>query len=160
MDVTDFNKNYFNGLLNKTSKEKNHIFFFGDFNINLINYIEHRPTIDFLESLSFSSLLPYILPPTRLNGYSNALIENIFCHLTSHDVISINIIATVSDHLPQFVIVPDVFANPSLYSINYCSNYFVAYDFLNFLGSMFNSKTIKVCYIITIYMQNYPMTFY
>ena len=37
----------------------------------------------------------------------------IFCNLTSHEVISGNITATISDHLPQFLIAPYVFPNPS-----------------------------------------------
>ena len=36
-----------------------------------------------------------------------------FCNLTSHEVISGNITATISDHLPQFLIAPNVFVNPS-----------------------------------------------
>ena len=68
MDVTDFNQNYLNGLLDKISKEEKNIFLLGDFNINLLNYNEHIPTNDFFDSLVSSSLLPYILQPTRLTG--------------------------------------------------------------------------------------------
>ena len=76
MDVTDFNQNYLNGLLDKISKEEKNIFLLGDFNINLLNYNEHRPTNDFLDSLASSSLLPYILQLTRLTGQSKTLIDN------------------------------------------------------------------------------------
>ena len=62
---------------------------------------------------SQSALLPYILQPTRLAGHSKTLIDNIFCNITSHEVISGNITATISDHLPQFLIAPNVFVNPS-----------------------------------------------
>ena len=79
----------------------------------MLNYDENRPTNDFLDLLASSSLLPYILQPTRLNGHSKTLIDNIFCNLTPHEVISDNIIAITSDHLPQFLIAPSVFANPS-----------------------------------------------
>ena len=81
-----------------------------DFNINLLNYNENRPVNDFLDSLASSSLLPYILQPTWLTGPSNTLIDNIFCNLTSHKV---NITTNISDHLPQFLIAPNVFENPS-----------------------------------------------
>ena len=113
MDVTDFNQNYLNGLLDKVPKEEKNIFLLGDFNINLLNYNEHRPTNNFLDSLGSSSLLLYILQLTQLTGPSKTLIDNIFFNLISHDVISGNITATISDHLPQFLIAPNVIPNPS-----------------------------------------------
>ena len=113
MDVTDFNQNYLNGLLDQISKEVKNIYLLGDFSISLLNYNEHGPTNDFLDSLASRSLLPFILQPTRLTGHSKTLIDNIFCNLTSHEVIPGNITATISHHLPQFLIAPNVFANPS-----------------------------------------------
>ena len=113
MDVTDFNQNYLNGLLDKVPKEEKNIFLLGDFNINLLNYNEHRPTNNFLDSLGSSSLLLFILQLTQLTGHSKTLIDNIFFNLISHDVISGNITATISDHLPQFLIAPNVIPNPS-----------------------------------------------
>ena len=101
MDVTHFNKNCLNGLLDKIPKGEKNIFLLGDFNIDLLNYNEH--TNDFLDSLASSSLLPYILYLTGLTSHSKTLIDNIFCNLTSHEVISGNITATISDHLPQFL---------------------------------------------------------
>ena len=50
---------------------------------------------------------------SRLTGLSKTLIDNIFCNLTSHEVISSNTTAYVSDLPPQFLIAPNVFANPS-----------------------------------------------
>ena len=64
MDVTDFNQNYLNGLLHKISKEEKNMYLIGDFNISLLNYNEHKPTNDFLDSFASSSLLPYIFQPT------------------------------------------------------------------------------------------------
>ena len=118
MDVTDFNQNYLNGLLDKISKEEKNIFLLGDFNINLLNYNVHRPTNDFLDPLASSSLLPYILQSTRLTGHSKTLIDNVFCNFTSYEVISNNVTATTPDHLPQFLIAPNIFANPSLNESN------------------------------------------
>ena len=112
MDVTDFDQIYFNELLNKISKEEKNIFFLGDFNINLLCYNENRHTNDFLDSLAFSSSLPNILQPTRLIGSSKTLISNIFRNVRSHELISGNITATTSYHLPQFLIDPNLFVNP------------------------------------------------
>ena len=112
MDVTDFN-HYLNRLLDKISREKKSIFLLGDFNINLLNYNEHRPTNDFLDSLASSSLLPFIIQPTRLTGHSKNFIDNIFGSLTWYEGVSGNITATTSNHLHQFLIAPNVSANPS-----------------------------------------------
>ena len=50
---------------------------------------------------------------TRLAGHSKTLIDDIFYNLTSHEVISGNITATISYHLPQLLIATNVFADPS-----------------------------------------------
>ena len=42
MDLTDFNCNYLNKLLQVISKDIKSIFLLGDFNINLLNYNEHN----------------------------------------------------------------------------------------------------------------------
>ena len=101
MDVTDFNK-YLNPLLDKFSKENEQVFLLGDLNMNLLNYNDHQPTNEFLDSLTSNSFLPYILQPTRLTSHSKTLIDNIFSNVISYEVISGNITATISDHLPQF----------------------------------------------------------
>ena len=44
MDLTDFNSNYLNKLLENISKEQKFIFPLGDFNVYLLNYNEHNPT--------------------------------------------------------------------------------------------------------------------
>ena len=78
MDLTDFNYNYFNKLLESISKEQKSIFLLGDFNVNLLNYNEHNQTNEFLDSIASNSFIPLILQPTRINSHSNALIDNIF----------------------------------------------------------------------------------
>ena len=78
MDLTDFNCNYLNQLLENISKEQKSIFLLGDFNVNLLNYNEHNQTNEFLDSLASKSFVPLILQPTRKTSHSNTLIENIF----------------------------------------------------------------------------------
>ena len=75
MDLTDFNSNYVNSLLEKISKEQKSVFLLGDFNINLMNYNVHNPTNEFLDSLASKSFLPYILQPTRITSHSKTLIQ-------------------------------------------------------------------------------------
>ena len=101
MEVLEFN-NHLNQMLEKVSKEQKQFFVLGDFNINLLNYNIHQPTNDFLDSLASSSIIPYILQPTRLTSHSKTLIDNIFSNILSSEIISGNLTATISDQLPQF----------------------------------------------------------
>ena len=57
MDLTDFNCNYLNKLLENISKEQKSIFLLGDFNVNLLNYNEHNQTNEFLDSLALNSFI-------------------------------------------------------------------------------------------------------
>ena len=113
MDLTDFNCNYLNKLLENISKEQKSIFLLGDFNVNLLNYNEHNQTNEFLDSLASNSFIPLILQPTRITSHSNTLIDNIFLNAIDRDLISGNLTATISDHLPQFSIIPNTFGNVS-----------------------------------------------
>ena len=93
MEVLEFN-NHLNQMLEKVSKEQKQSFLLGDFNINLLNYNIHQPTNDFLDSLAYNSIIPYILQPTRLTRHSKTLIDNIFSNILSSEIISGNLTAT------------------------------------------------------------------
>ena len=113
MDLTDFNCSYLNQLLENISKEQKSVFLLGDFNVNLLNYNEHNQTNEFLDSLASNSFISLILQPTRVTRHSNALIDNIFSNVIDPDIISGSLTATISDHLPQFAIIPNMFGNIS-----------------------------------------------
>ena len=119
MDAFDFKNNYLTQILGIPSKEQKQVFLLGDFNINLLNYNDHQPTNDFLDSLASNSFIPYILHPTRITSHSKTLIDNIFSNYISHEIISGNITATISDHLPQFSFVPNILSNPSTQKSNF-----------------------------------------
>ena len=110
MALTDFNSNYLNKLLENISKEQKSVFLLGDFNVNLLNYNEHNQTNEFLDSLASNSFVPLILQPTRISSHSKTLIENIFSNVINPDI-SGNLTATISGHLPQFVIISNMFGN-------------------------------------------------
>ena len=118
MDVTYFNKNYLNPVLDKLSKESKQVFLLGDFNIDLLNYNDHQPTNEFLDYLASNSFLPYILQPPRLTSHSKTLIDIIFSNAISHEVTSGNITVTISNHLPQFLFFSNVFSNSSCQKSN------------------------------------------
>ena len=136
MDVLDINS-LINQLLKKISKEQKHIFLLGDININLLNYNEHQPTSEFLDSLAFNSIIPYILQPASLTSHCKALIDNIFSNVLSCEAISGNTTATISDHLPQLLFAPNVLSNP--YAINQTS-----------CREIGQNLTIKVLFLITL----------
>ena len=93
-DLTDFNCNFLNKLLENISKERKSIFLLGDFNVNLLNYNEHNQTNEFLDSLASNSFIPLILQPTRITSHSNTLIDNIFSNVIDSDIISGNLTAS------------------------------------------------------------------
>ena len=71
----------------------------------------HNPTNEFLDSLASNSFVPLILQPTRRPSHSNTLVDNIFSNTIDPDIIPDNLTATISDHLPKFAIVPNMFDN-------------------------------------------------
>ena len=58
-------------------------------------------------------ILPYILHPTRITGHSKTLIDNISSNHISKGAICGNLTSTISDHLPQFLVMPSIFSDPS-----------------------------------------------
>ena len=49
-------------------------------------------------------MLPNILLPTRITDHSTTLIDNIFSSISCHESFSGNFIYSISDHLPQFLL--------------------------------------------------------
>ena len=101
-------------VVDKISKESKSIFLLGDFNMDILKYDHHVPTNEFLDSLSSHMFLPHIMQPTKVTCNSKTLIDNIFSNILGLDSVSGNLIATVSDHLPQFVIASNIFSNSPL----------------------------------------------
>ena len=116
-DLNIFKKMNWNLLLLKLSSPKKSNIIVGviyrdpstdltDFNCNYLNQL--------LENIIASnSFIPLILQPTRITSHSNTLIDNIFSNVIDPDIISGNLTATISDHLPQFAIIPNMFGNIS-----------------------------------------------
>ena len=111
MNFIDFNCYYLNKLLENISKEQKLIFLLGDFNFNPLTYNERNQTNEFLDSLASNSFIRLILQPTRITSHSNTFIDNIFSNVIELDIISGNLTATISDHLLQFLIIPNMFGN-------------------------------------------------
>ena len=147
MDLDDFNKNFLNKLLEKVSKEQKSVYLLGDFNVNLLNYNDHPPTNEFLDSLASNSVIPYILQPTRITDHSETLIDNIFSNVITVDAISGNLTAMISDHLSQIMIVPNAFATPPSNRYNIYERDWSNFDQVNFGLNYFSidwGDTLKI----------------
>ena len=94
---------------------------FAHFGLSLLTNITRESVMEgkknrdhpILPSLSFNAFLPYILQPTRIINYSNTFVDNIFLNDIDPDIISGNLAAPISDHLPQYAIIPNMFGNIS-----------------------------------------------
>ena len=97
-----------------------------------------------MPSLSFNAFLPYILQPTRIINYSNTFVDNIFLNDIDPDIISGNLAAPISDHLPQYAIIPNMFGNISGNKSNIYERDWLKFD-LHFKGN-YTSPTKNINY--------------
>ena len=84
--------------------------------VNLLNYNEHNLTNEFLDSPASNSYILLILQPTRITGHFN----------------------TLTDHLPQFAIIHNVFGNISGNRSNIYERGWSKYDQENFILDYFS----------------------
>ena len=106
MDLNEFNDYYLNELLHKLSSESKSVILLGDFNVNLMKYDNHHLINEIHDSLS-----SHVTQPSRIRD-SSKTIDNIFLNTLVENTISGNLTATISDHLPQFIILPNIFSIP------------------------------------------------
>ena len=116
-DLNEFN-DYINNLLDKLLKENKTVFLLGDFHVDILNYDQHSLTNEFLDSLSFYMLLPPITQLIRNINNSKTLIDNSSLNVITPNNILGNLTATITDHLPQFLIAPDIFSNQPSTKLN------------------------------------------
>ena len=112
-----------------------------------MNYNDHQPTNDFLDSLASNSFIPYILHPTRITSHSKTLIDNIFSNYNSHEITSSNITATISDHLPQFSFVPNILSNSSTQKSNFYERDWLKFKQKNFILNYFDKHWAELLQI-------------
>ena len=116
-----------------------------------MNYNVHNEPInqtnEFLDSLPSNSFLSYTLKPTRITCQSKILIDNIFTKVILPPSVSRNLRATISDHLPHFLIVPKIFFNIPSNKFNIYGSNWSKFDRENFILDYFSidwSKTLKI----------------
>ena len=118
MSIKEFNNSYLEVLLEKLILEKKNIILMGDYNINLLNYDCSLDTSTFLDNMCSNGLFPFITQPTRVTSKSKTLIDNIFINFHSQDIISGNITVSISDHMVQFIQIPNRKTTPKLKNVS------------------------------------------
>ena len=99
-------------LLSKISKEKKVCYLAGYFNMNLL-HLENDPEIEkYFDLVIYYKFMPLITSPTRIAKSSKTLIDNIFFNEFSNDIISGNLTVGISDHMPQFALIPKNIPKP------------------------------------------------
>ena len=105
MHHKEFNDLFLKSLTERPTRENNkEIILMGDFNIDLVKSNSNANASKFLDVIYSSNLLPHITSLTRLT--SRSLMDNIFSNI-NEECTSGNIISTISDHLGQFLIIPN-----------------------------------------------------
>ena len=106
MDIDDFNE-YLKNLLKKLDKEKKQVYLLGDFNLDLLQTENNDKIGEYYDILTSHLFVPHITLPTRITSSSKTLIDNIFSNDPDFSTgISGNFTFSISDHLPQFLILP------------------------------------------------------
>ena len=82
----------------------------GDFNYDILKFEFNKTIANFLNLMYSNFLQPTILEPTRIVSNNRpSLIDNIFINTYDKPIHSGNFINKISDHMPNFVIVRDIF---------------------------------------------------
>ena len=107
-----FNDGCITSLLGKLKTENKATIVAGEFNLNMMKYTQVRGAHQFLETLLSDNFIPQITLPTRVTKNSVTLIDNIFSDNHDHKCISGNTTTSISDHLPQVLIIGNLKQTP------------------------------------------------
>ena len=86
------------------SKINKNIIICGDYNIDLLNTINHTSTQDFTDTMFSLHLYPLVSKPTRITSHTATVIDNIFTNILDNEIISGILINDISDHFPVFML--------------------------------------------------------
>ena len=107
--MVDFSNGYENILKNITNHKHTNSVIGIDHNLDFIKYNRHNPTQLYLTQNLDYHMVPTITRPTRISHNSATLIDNLFVSQKLQDKYKSSILINdFSDHLPCYVILPDV----------------------------------------------------
>ena len=118
------------------------LFITGDFNLNLLNTNKNMEVELFLETMYTNQLQPNIIYPTRIvDNARPTLIDNIFSNHITNNNISGNLLETISDHLPNFMIIPDYLK--SELKIKYKKRDYSKFNEQDYIADLLNYQIIQ-----------------
>jgi len=109
-------------LLAKISTENKEIYVCGDYNVDLLKIGISNNYKKIYDLMFTYGLLPNILLPTRVQGESATIIDNIFTNNNHKATVSGNILTDTSDHYSQFISIQEQkmdFKSTSIYRRDY-----------------------------------------
>ena len=107
MDLDNFNNEFLGPFLETIDKENKKKYLIGDFNIDLLKVDENTASSSFFDTMTSNLFIPHIIHPTRITPTSKTLIDHIWSNsLNYEEAVSGNFTFSLSDHLPQFLIIP------------------------------------------------------
>ena len=74
--------------------------------MDLLKIEKNKSISDYFDIITNNNFMPLITRPTRITNSSKTLIDNILYNQFSNDIVSGNITVGISDHIPQFSIIP------------------------------------------------------
>ena len=108
MDLNEFNNDFLEPFMEKFDKENKKKYIIGDFNIDLLKVDENSTSSSFFDIMTSNLFVPHIIHPTRITPTSKTLIDHIWSNSVNYDEgASGNLTFSLSDHLAQFLIIPE-----------------------------------------------------
>ena len=85
----------------------------GDINVNLLKYLSHKETKDFIDNIIIQNFLPISVLPTRITETTASLIDHFYYSdgpkpLTDITISTGNLVCDISDHLANYVIISEI----------------------------------------------------
>ena len=112
----------------------------GDFNLNLLKHAKSPGVSKFLENLLSHNFMPQITLPTRITEKTTTLIDNMLINNNILNCISGNITTSISDHLPQFIVLDSLLGT----STDVDSSQILYRSFKNFSEENFSNDITEI----------------
>ena len=108
MDLKEFNIDFLEPFLEHFDKENKKKYIIGDLNIDLLKVDENSTSSSFFDIMTTNLYIPHIIHPTRITPTSKTLIDHIWSNSVNYEEgVSGNLTCSLSDHLAQFLIIPE-----------------------------------------------------
>ena len=135
-----FNNDYMEELLRVITHENKNCILTGDFNLNLLKHAKSPGVSKLLENLLSHNFMPQITLPTRITEKTATFIDNILINTNKLNSISGNITTSISDHLPQFIVLDSLLGT----STDESSFQFLYRSFKNFNEENFSNDINQI----------------